>query len=196
MPYTFPNQRTVCVHREPAKKDFLGIKNENWQAAARNLRPHALLLYLYLAANADNYVLALSPAAVRQSIGMARSTYHDQVQVLIDKGYLVPANGNSFDFYETPHFNNTQTQNAVSVVGLNSVENPSAANDVEQNGHSVLKEDIQINNTPNTPNNEPINIRDGLEIGVIQKPPIKEVVIPRPKAEGKSRPSKKEGFTF
>ena len=28
--YTFPNQRIVTVHREPAKSDFLGIKNENW----------------------------------------------------------------------------------------------------------------------------------------------------------------------
>ena len=28
--YTFPNQRTVTVHREAAKSDFLGIKNVNW----------------------------------------------------------------------------------------------------------------------------------------------------------------------
>lgn len=28
--YTFPNQRTVTVHREAAKSDFLGIKNANW----------------------------------------------------------------------------------------------------------------------------------------------------------------------
>lgn len=27
---TFPNQRMVKVHRESAKADFLGIKNENW----------------------------------------------------------------------------------------------------------------------------------------------------------------------
>jgi len=63
--YTFPNQRMVCVHRERASADFLGIKNENWMAAARDLSAHALKLYLYLASNADNYKLALSPAAVR-----------------------------------------------------------------------------------------------------------------------------------
>ena len=28
--YTFPNQRIVNIHREPAKSDFLGIKNANW----------------------------------------------------------------------------------------------------------------------------------------------------------------------
>lgn len=66
------------------------------------MRPHALLLYLYLASNADNYTLALSQAAVREAVGMARTTYHDQVQVLIDKGYLVLSHGNTYDFYEVP----------------------------------------------------------------------------------------------
>lgn len=72
---TYPNQRMIKIHRERASVDFLGIKNENWQAASRDLGAHALQLYLYLAANANNYTLALSPAAIRQDIGMARSTY-------------------------------------------------------------------------------------------------------------------------
>lgn len=66
------------------------------------MRPHAFLLYLYLASNANNYTLALSPAAVRQEIGMARSTYHDQFHVLLDKGYLVPTHGNTYEFFEVP----------------------------------------------------------------------------------------------
>ena len=49
MPTTVPNQRVVQIHREPAKTNFLGIKNETWQAAARDLGAHACLLYLYLA---------------------------------------------------------------------------------------------------------------------------------------------------
>ena len=53
---TYPNQRLIKIHRESAKTDFLGIKNENWKSAARDLSPHALLLYLYLASNADNYL--------------------------------------------------------------------------------------------------------------------------------------------
>lgn len=100
--YTFPNQRFVCVHRERPTANFLGIKNENWMAAARDLTPHALLLYLYFAANANNYVLAVSPAAIRQAVGMPRSTYHDQFHVLEDKGYLIPTKGNTFDFFEVP----------------------------------------------------------------------------------------------
>ena len=44
---TYPNQRLIKIHRESAKTDFLGIKNENWQAASRDLGAHALQLYLY-----------------------------------------------------------------------------------------------------------------------------------------------------
>lgn len=77
MAYTFPNQKMVTVHREVPKTDFLGIKNENWQSAARDLGPYALMLYLYFAANANGYTLALSPVAVRQAVGMAQSTYRD-----------------------------------------------------------------------------------------------------------------------
>lgn len=106
---TFPNQRMVNIHRERVTTDFLGIKNENWMAAARDLRPHALLLYLYFASNADNYTLALSPSALRQEIGMARSTYNDQFQILVDKGYLVNSHGNTFEFYEKP-MTDTKTQ--------------------------------------------------------------------------------------
>lgn len=67
----------IKINREAARRDFLGIKNENWQAAARDLGAHALMLYMYLASNADGYNLALSPAAITEAIGMPRSTYHD-----------------------------------------------------------------------------------------------------------------------
>ena len=99
---TYPNQRLVTIHREKFKTNFLGIKNENWKAAARDLSAPAFKLYIYLASNADNYKLALSPAAIQEEIGMARSTYHDQFHVLVNKGYLVQSKDNSYDFYEIP----------------------------------------------------------------------------------------------
>ena len=102
MNYTVPNQRVIKIHREIAKQDFLGIKNSNWQAAARDLGAHALMLYLYLASNKEGYELALSPAAIRQEVGMAPSTYRDQFCKLVDKGYLVQkGDGNIYDFYES-----------------------------------------------------------------------------------------------
>lgn len=102
MPTTSPNQRTVCVHRERPSTDFLGIKNKNWMFAAKDLGAHALLLYLYLASNAEGFRLALSPAAIEAAVGMPRSTYHDQFQKLVNKGYLIPSHGTTFDFYESP----------------------------------------------------------------------------------------------
>ena len=183
---TFPNQRMIRIHRESAKTDFLGIKNENWQAASRDLGAHALQLYLYLASNANNYTTALSPVAVRQAIGMARSTYHDQFHKLVDKGYLVPGSGNGFDFYEVPQ---TVTQ-AVNLTGAGEQdfeECPSDSEQVSQSGQGVLPEDIEINNNQMT-NKVGINNSnpnpEGIEIYI---PKVKEIKIKRPVAEGKDR---------
>lgn len=141
---TYPHQRVVNVRREPINADFLGIKNENWQYAARDLKPYGCMLYLYLASNRNNYKLALSPAAVRQAIGMAQSTYRDQFNILLEKGYLVQTGGNTYDFFEKPRAvvkENEETRAAydynTSAADLN--ENEQAANDIDL-------ENIEINN--------------------------------------------------
>lgn len=150
MPNTVPNQRMVAIHRERAASDFLGIKNSNWQAAARDLGAHALLLYLYFASNANGFVLALSPAAIRQAVGMPASTYRDQFVRLIDKGYLVQRNdGNIYDFYETP-------QRATHTTADNTADGydfTADAIDIAQTANDNTVEDIEINiNTINTIN--------------------------------------------
>ena len=158
MAITYPNQRIICVHREPFSSDFLGIKNENWQAACRDLRPHAFVLYLYLASNKDNYNLALSPAAVAEAIGMPRSTYHDQIKVLISKGYLVPSHGNTYDFYEKPRHG--QQQNCPASV-VQDIENcPPLGMTPSQSGQTLSAENTEINNKNKTTNNSIININD------------------------------------
>ena len=145
---TYPNQRLVRIHRERAASDFLGIKNENWMAASRDLGAHALQLYLYLASNADNYLEALSPVAVRQAIGMARSTFHDQFHRLEDKGYLVHSHGNTYDFYEVPK-SATQQSKVSSERGQDKEIDPPVGKANPTDGHSILAEDIEINNIPN-----------------------------------------------
>ena len=147
MLYTVANQRTVRVHRERAASDFLGIKNENWKAAARDLSPHALLLYLYLASNADNYELALSPAAITADVGMPRSTYHDQFKVLVNKGYLVNSRGNAYDFYEKPQPRPViQDLEERSPHGLNFEDDTPDGISMEQPVLNDTGEDIEINN--------------------------------------------------
>ncbi len=190
-PITYPNQRMIRIHRERAASDFLGIKNANWQAAARDLGAHATMLYLYLASNANNYTAALSPVAVRQAIGMARSTYHDQFHKLLDKGYLVPATGNTFDFYEVPQ-PATRQQNAVSVAGQEFEECPGSGAQEVPAGHIVSPEDTEINNMTDSPNNSGINNAADESAVIIQKPKVKDITIPRPVAEGRARPKPME----
>ena len=145
---TYPNQRMIKIHREAARIDFLGIKNENWQAASRDLGAHALQLYLYLAANANNYTLALSPAAIRQDIGMARSTYHDQFHKLMDRGYLVPAHGNTFEFFEVPQARDgRKEENKELSAGFDFENGTIDEQALPQAVNVVLPEDIEINNT-------------------------------------------------
>ena len=149
-----PNQRIITVKRETPKSDFLGIKNESWQAAARNLTPHAMMLYFYLASNKDNYTFALSPAAVRQAIGMARSTYHDQFHNLVDKGYIVPTGGNHYVFYEKPNTSpeSNNVADAVSIVAtdnteINIIETP---NNLINNIGEIQPKEVNTNALPFT----------------------------------------------
>lgn len=182
---TYPNQRIVKVRRERATADFLGIKNENWQAASRDLGAHGLRLYLYLASNRDNYTLALSPAAVRQGIGMARSTYHDQFHKLVDKGYILPSNGNTYEFYETPQ-SVTQQKNSMLSDGYDFENTTADELPLPQDGNVVLKENIEINNT-DIPTNKAINNSEiqEEEKAEIYVPKVIEVRIPRPEAKTK-----------
>ena len=188
---TVPNQRTVKITREPVKTDFLGIKNENWKSACRDLRPHAFVLYLYLASNANGYQLALSPEAIRREIGMARSTYHDQFKILIDKGYLVQTGGNTYTFYEIPRpsaENQEQDLKSPATAGRD-FENdtidgqpiPSAV----QNGSG---EDIEINidsSINNAINSEELPKENQVQEQVIPTQGVKVITIKEPQLEPK-----------
>ena len=190
--YSFANQRTINIHRERATSDFLGIKNENWQDAAKDLGAHALMLYLYLASNANNYTLSLSPAAIREAIGMARSTYHDQFHKLMDKGYLVHSHGNTYAFYERPQSvarvrNTMLSDGQANKIGTGS--STSQTTDVQ----SVDQQNIEINNRK-TVNNGGIN-------NEIKVPEVKTIFIKSPEVMTKERAkllgyAKEEKFEF
>ena len=70
------------------------------------------------------------------------------------------------------------------VGGQSFVESTSHGEPVRPDGQSVLSGDIEINNT-DIPTNGTINNNNPIEIYV---PKVKEIVIPRPKTEGKDRP--------
>ncbi len=148
---TYPNQKMVHIHRIQAKSDFLGILNDNWQFALKDLQPYAFALYLYFAANADNYKLALSPEAVQNSIGMARSTYRDQLKKLIAKGYLVEKGANSYDFYEVPQTRAVQLQ--TNDVAAHSFEDTANSQRETAADKFVEPANIEINNIKFSKNN-------------------------------------------
>ncbi len=102
MPETYPNQKTVIIHKEPLNKNFLSINLDVLREACQRLTAYELKLYLYLASNMDGYNLALSQVAVTNAVNLPRSTYYDQVKNLVNKGYLVDRGGNKYDFYEIP----------------------------------------------------------------------------------------------
>lgn len=193
MPQTYPNQRMVQVHREKPTTDFLGIKNENWQAASRDLGAHALNLYLYFAANADNYTFALSPADIRQTIGMPTSTYRDQFLKLVDKGYLVQSGSNKYDFFEIPQPRNTPMQNEnCAPLGIEFEDTAVSGFSQAQTAQDIMAEVIEINNK---------DIEKNIAINNETLYPQKVIYITPPIAEGKKRPNEKpkesrEKFAF
>ena len=182
---TYPNQRVINIHREAAKSDFLGIKNQNWQAAARDLGAHALMLYLYLVSNADGYNLALSPAAIRQAIAMPRSTYQDQFVKLIDRGYIVPESGNVYNFYETPQTSHASNQASIitqkTVDVLNFEECPLDVSCDDRAAPNVPTEDREINNNEIQINNNGTNnsVPNGAENIYIPKEKIIKISVPK-----------------
>ena len=111
----------------------------------------------------------------------------DCINKLVDKGYLLPAHGNTFEFFETPQAA-TQPQKELSEDGQNFVEQPSHDNQENPNGHIVLAENKEIDNSDNEPNKAGINNRTDECEGTIQKPQIKEVTITSPRASGSKRP--------
>ena len=142
MPNTVPNQRIIKIHRIKPGSNYLGIKNDNWQAAARDLGAHGLMLYLYFSANADNFPLSLSPAAIRQAVGMPTSTYRDQFLRLIDKGYIVQrGEGNTYDFFESPQRDTHTLDDSASNSTLETTDNYPRAYDVDK----YTAEDREIN---------------------------------------------------
>ena len=184
MAETYPNQRMIKVHRERATTNFLGIKNENWQAASRDLGAHALRLYLYLAANANNYSFALSPADIRQRIGMPNSTYRDQFMILVDKGYLVQSGSNKYDFYEVPQTRHAPIQNEN--CAPHGIDFENATNDgfsQTATAQDTTGKDREINNR---------DIEKNTSINNETLYPERIVYITSPKAEGKKRPHEKQ----
>ena len=100
---TVPHQQICVVHREESGNNFIQINKSNYSKAYRDMSKNssALALYIWLVGNKNNYKFALSPQAIENQLGMARSSYHGALKKLKELGYLVQREGsNILDFYE------------------------------------------------------------------------------------------------
>lgn len=115
-----PNQKTVIIKKTPCTKNFLQIQNDEWQEAAKLCKASSSFkLYLYLAANAENYRWLLSKTAVEKALGFQKTTYYSSIKELKDLGYLRDIGNNTYEFY-TKNPNSATTENSA---GAEKVDN-------------------------------------------------------------------------
>ena len=178
--YTVPNQNTIVIHREMPKSDFLQIKNENWQTMIKETQDYyAFVLYLYFAANANGYTFALSPAAITEATGLARSTYYKMLVFLKEKGYIVEGKGNTLHFYEvsqkSKRENVKEEKNTCGSLPREHKSLTEKHENLAQRQASLSQEqnsspqNIEINNRYNTDNEDIIQILDGFSSGKSNK---------------------------
>lgn len=98
------NQKIVIIKKEKYKDNFLQIGIDEWQKAVRDekLNYSEFCLYLYLAGNMNDFRLELSQSAFQNATGYRKTSFHDAVKGLIEKGYLVQRMNNSYEFHTTP----------------------------------------------------------------------------------------------
>ena len=106
---TSPNQRIIRINRNIPKqtedntKPYMIAWSENIENASRNLSTGgAFKVYMYLLSNKDNYTFGCSPQDISNKYGISLKTAKDGINQLIEQGYLVAINKNTYEFYETP----------------------------------------------------------------------------------------------
>ena len=99
---SFPNQRTVTIHKPHYEGNFVQVGIDEWQEAFDTLTRIGFGLYLYCCGNQDGYKLGLSSAAVQNALHISDSSYRRAVKELLEKGYFIQKTATKYDFYTSP----------------------------------------------------------------------------------------------
>lgn len=99
---SFPNQRTVTIHKPLYEKNFVQVDIDEWQEAFDRLTRISFGPYLYCCGNQDGYKLGLSSAAVQNALHISDTSYRRAVDELLEKGYFIQNTNTKYDFYTTP----------------------------------------------------------------------------------------------
>ncbi|MBQ8313048.1 MAG: hypothetical protein IJX84_07590 [Clostridia bacterium] len=144
------------------------IANEDWMQANKTLKPFGLQLYLYLAANNNEYQFALSPAAAEEYAGIKSTTFHKYLRLLEIEGYLVWRKGNLFDFYTSPREPKDRTHPDEHFEGITFEETSSVPRGEDPISDGEVSESVSRSVT--SPDELPLSSRDSLT-----SPPDKEI---------------------
>lgn len=100
---TYPNQKTVTVHKPKYDQDFTQVAKSEWMEAYANLTPSAFGLYLYCCGNMDGYRFGLSSRAIQVALNYSDSSYRRAVEDLLTAGYFIQKSSEkTLHFYTTP----------------------------------------------------------------------------------------------
>lgn len=102
----FPNQRITRIHHvaHDRKHLYYNASIEATNKAMAELSGNAFKLYIYLNKNQDGFNVALSHKAIKEQCNMAKQTYLNAFDELIEHGYVKLLEGTKaiYDFYENP----------------------------------------------------------------------------------------------
>lgn len=99
---SFPNQRTVTIHKPLYEGNFVQVDIDDWQEAFDCLTKSGFGLYLYCCSNMNGYKLGLSSAAVQNALHISDTSYRRAVEELLEKGYFIQNTTTKYDFYTSP----------------------------------------------------------------------------------------------
>lgn len=106
---SYPNQKLYTINKKIEEGDiFIMLKWDEYCAAAKELSPSALNLYMYLAKNKDGYEFFFSSKDYRETFNVTDRTYRNAKNELITKGYLKEGESNKVHFSSAAAFKETK----------------------------------------------------------------------------------------
>ena len=134
---SFPNQRTVTIHKPLYEGNFVQVDIDDWQEAFDCLTKSSFGLYLYCCGNMNGYKLGLSSAAVQNALHISDTSYRRAVEELLEKGYFIQNTATKYDFYTSPQPTSyvpkpKKKKASDSGAAAPALEEPSAAEPIEE----------------------------------------------------------------
>lgn len=130
---SYPNQKLYTIHKKIEEGDiFIMLRWEEYCAAAKELSPSALNLYMYLAKNKDGYEFFFSSKDYCQTFGVVDKTYRNAKTELINKGYLREEEKNKVQFSSSATFKETKEtlqKELMRLTGLLKIQDENVYND-------------------------------------------------------------------